>query len=95
MVNTPIAKEPPAEVIQDIALTALADHYGIPPNKIEKTFSLSSKGIADISRQFHKSFEKHIYGFDAGILYWYLIDAYSVETIVSSVQSYIEELLRT
>lgn len=95
MIAKPNQQEPPAAVIRDIAMSAVADYFKTPPDQLEKTFHLGGEGVDFVSTKFHERFEHRIFGFDKGMLWWYLTEAQDIDALVSGVRGYIEELLRT
>ncbi len=95
MLAKPDIPEPPIEVLKDIAMLAVADFFKIAPDKLQQPFELGGAGIDSVSSKFHTRFHNLIYGFDEGMLWWYLTGAKSVDEIAVAVQGYIQELLRT
>lgn len=95
MIAKPNLVEPPLTVLRDMAISAVCDFKNIPPDILKEPIELGGEGIDFVSSRFHNRFEKLIYGFDKGMLWWYLTGAKSIDEIASAVQSYIAELLKT
>lgn len=95
MIAKPNQQEPPIAVLKDIAMSAVADYFKTPPDRLEKTFHLGGEGVDFVSTKFHERFQNLIFGFDKGMLWWYLTEARDVDALASAVRDYIQELLRT